>query len=586
MTNSQHLLSLINTWRETGNKGVDEVNKQIYLHTGIQYMFANEDDLDDFLSIIQLDETALTEREREFGDFQTPKSLTDRICDHLIEQGCTPTIVVEPTYGCGNFILSCINKFSSVQHVYGVEIQKKYQQLFKKHLLEQCLERNLQLPQLHLYHDDIFNHKFQLDWIMREIDEVLIIGNPPWVTNSEQGALDSSNLPKKSNFKNYKGLDAITGKSNFDIAEYIILRMIDVFKNYNATLAMLCKNSVAKKIVYNLPEMGYQISDIQLLNIDAKREFDVAAEASLFVMKIGQGTSSFVCRNYSFYQPKVYLRTFGWTNGKFVSDVEKYERTSHIDNESPFIWRSGIKHDCSKVMELTVKGGRLVNGFNEVVDIESTYVYGLIKSSDLAKSSIIKSTRKKVIVTQKYVGESTHAIEHNAPNLWKYLQKYKHIFDSRKSSIYKNKPDFSIFGVGDYSFAPYKVAISGMYKKSSFSLIHPVDGKPVMLDDTCYFLGFDNLTEAVYTFALLQSIPTQELLQAISFDDDKRPYTKDVLMRIDLRKVVELLSLEELVMVLESFGVVWKDIVNEEGFIEYKNKLINQTEECIRLLNV
>jgi len=42
---------------------------------------------------------------------------------------------------------------------------------------------------------------------------------------------------------------------------------------------------------------------------------------------------------------------------------------------------------------------------------------------------------------------------------------------------------------GSLFFKPYKVAISGLYKSSHFSLLLPVDGKPVMLDDTCYLLG-------------------------------------------------------------------------------------------------
>jgi len=38
--------------------------------------------------------------------------------------------------------------------------------------------------------------------------------NPPWVTNSQLSALNSNNLPAKSNFKQAKGIDAITGKQN------------------------------------------------------------------------------------------------------------------------------------------------------------------------------------------------------------------------------------------------------------------------------------------------------------------------------------------------------------------------------------
>ena len=55
---------------------------------------------------------------------------------------------------------------------------------------------------------------------------------------------------------------------------------------------------------------------------------------------------------------------------------------------------------------------------------------------------------------------------------------------------------FSIFGIGDYSFAKYKVTISGMYKRTTFSLVLPENDKPLMLDDTCYFIGFDTIEAA------------------------------------------------------------------------------------------
>ena len=109
----------------------------------------------------------------------------------------------------------------------------------------------------------------------------------------------------------------------------------------------------------------------------------------------------------------------------------------------------------------------------------------------------------------------------------------------RKSSIYRGKCNFSIFGIGDYSFKPYKIAISGLYKTFHFCLIKPQNGKPVMLDDTCYFIGFDTLEQAEYIWNLLNTDIVEKLLKSISFDDAKRMITKDILMRIDLKKVAE-----------------------------------------------
>jgi hypothetical protein len=96
---------------------------------------------------------------------------------------------------------------------------------------------------------------------------------------------------------------------------------------------------------------------------------------------------------------------------------------------------------------------------------------------------------------------------------------------------------FSIFGIGDYSFKPFKVAISGLYKTFHFTLVLPQNDKPVMLDDTCYFIGFENIEYAVYAIILLNSPQTEDFLRSITFPDAKRVFTKDILIRIDLYKL-------------------------------------------------
>ena len=81
--------------------------------------------------------------------------------------------------------------------------------------------------------------------------------------------MGSENLPLKDNFKGLKGLDAITGKGNFDIAEYIILQLLSEFKDYPCHIAMLCKTIVAKNIVRDLEKYKFCLSDIKMITFDA-----------------------------------------------------------------------------------------------------------------------------------------------------------------------------------------------------------------------------------------------------------------------------------------------------------------------------
>jgi len=138
------------------------------------------------------------------------------------------------------------------------------------------------------------------------------------------------------------------------------------------------------------------------------------------------------------------------------------------------------------------------------------------------------------------------------------LTEHQESFNARKSSIYNNKPLFSIFGIGDYSFKPYKVAISGLYKTYHFTLILPQADKPVMLDDTCYLIGFDKIDFAVYTLILLNSDKTMQFLQSVTFSDAKRTFTKDVLMRIDLLEIAKTIDKQNLQIELNQLNEKYK----------------------------
>jgi hypothetical protein len=144
-----------------------------------------------------------------------------------------------------------------------------------------------------------------------------------------------------------------------------------------------------------------------------------------------------------------------------------------------------------------------------------------------------------VLVTQQGLGEDTARLEHGAPRLWRYLQAHAERFARRRSSVYRGRPPFAIFGVGPYSFAPFKVAISGLHPARAFRAVGPVEGRPVMLDDTGYFLPCSTAFEAAALTALCNDPVALDLIRSASFADAKRPVTKALLQRVDLRAILE-----------------------------------------------
>jgi len=223
-------------------------------------------------------------------------------------------------------------------------------------------------------------------------------------------------------------------------------------------------------------------------------------------------------------------------------------------------------------MELERQGDWFVNKKGNKVKLEDDIIYPILKSSDL-KSEVISQTRKYTIVTQKKVGQSTDFIQHSFPFTYDYLYRNKVFFDNRKSSIYRSKPAFSIFGVGEYSFKPYKIAISGLYKTANFSLILPQNNKPILVDDTCYMLGFDNLNFAVYTYILLNSERNKNFLQAIIFRDSKRMFTKDVLKRIDLFRLSKYFSEKILIDKIEKLNKEDNLLITLDNWKEFIDRI-------------
>lgn len=462
----------------------------------------------------------------EAGDYQTPGKFCDIVIELLKQKyNLNPKVVIEPTMGVGNFLVASRKKYNHARLI-GIEINNEYIESFKKYGID-----------AKLFNENIFQFDFTKvkDEIASLENEVLFVGNPPWVTNSDLSSLGSFNLPFKTNFKKNKGLEAITGKGNFDICEYILLELMSKFRDFsNCYFAFLCKEIVGKNIIRDLEKYDFNLEFADMYKFDASSVFGVSCDAVLFVTKVSKNSNLSTCNCFDINKPFELKNVFGWKNNKFISNLENY--IFDFDGKSQLVWRQGIKHDCSKIMEFKLINGELINGNNEKVNLsKSNFLYPLVKSSGF-KNRIIDSFDRYVIVTQNYVREDTTKLKEDA-NLYNYLMENIHFFEKRKSSIYKNTPPFSIFGVGDYSFYKYKIGISGFYKIPRFSFLK--SSKPVMVDDTCYFIGTNDEKEAIMLMAILDNEKTYSFLESISFKNSKRPFTKDVLQRLDLIKMFE-----------------------------------------------
>ena len=464
---------------------------------------------------------------QEFGDWQTPLDLAGAALA-LVARLTTaaPAVVVEPTCGEGTFLLAASRQFKAARLV-GYELKEGY---------AEAARTKLPKSRATIHVADFFGVEWERELAALK-EPILVTGNPPWVTNAILGSLGSRNLPEKRNFKGLSGIEALTGKSNFDVSEWMILRLLAALQRRRATVAVLCKTAVARRVIEFTATKGWNVRPGGLWRVDAMRHFRAAVDAVLFVCETG--TAARKTKGWPIYaslDASHPVSTMAVVDGVLIADADSVARTAHLIGVCDPEWRSGLKHDCSRVMELKLEEGHWRNGLGDRVCIEDEVVFPLLKSSDVANGVVSRS--RAVIVPQRALGQDTASLKQRAPKAWEYLTAHREHLSARKSSIYRGQPAFAIFGVGPYSFTPWKVAISGLYKRCEFTLIGPHGGRPVMVDDTCYFLPFQSEANARKAWEGLRSPLAKDFFAGRIFWDAKRPVSKAILQRLDLHSLL------------------------------------------------
>ena len=471
-------------------------------------------------------------RDYALGDWQTPPALAHEIVGALQRHGFSWSRVLEPTCGVGNFIGAVLTD-PVPEEVVGIDIQAHHIKTAKERFASgaETTSRFLEA--------DLFALDLSRDIAWNSNGPLLVLGNPPWVTNAAMAAQGSDRRPPVSNAHDLSGLDAITGSANFDLTEFITIKLLSELPHDNLVVALLMKTSVARRILTRAHKLGLPVCRAMMMRIDAKASFNAAVDACLLVLHLQPSRATLEFPAVAVYET---LRSsqpsgrIGLVDGELIADVDAYQQIAWADGACPVKWRQGIKHDAAEVLELRMRNGELRNRRGQVVDVEPDRIYPLIKGSMLYKGEVV-DVPLRIVLTQRSLAEDTSEIAAQAPRLWRYLEQCAEVFDRRKSRIYRNRSRYAVFGVGDYSFSEYKAAISGLHKTPRVRLTPPTAGRPALLDDTCYFAESSDPAQAAVLAALLNSAPALELLQALMFTDAKRPITARLLRRLDLSAI-------------------------------------------------
>ncbi len=468
---------------------------------------------------------------KDLGDFQTPRPLVDAVLARLLAGGERFERVLEPTCGRGHFLNGLLDGSCPPREIRGVELQADHA----------AAARSVVAGHGQIVHADLFRLDLGRDLNWASGGRLLVVGNPPWVTVAALGAsggLARNPGPTRTNARRTRGLDAMTGGSNFDLATAVWIKLIRELASDRPTIALLCKTSVVRGLLQAVRSDDLPVTAATFWTIDAARWFRASVAAGLLRVEVGPGPKVTEVPVYPDLAASAPTTTWGVGNGPIVADLPAYRRSEFADGAGPIAWRQGVKHDATAVMELTPQpGGGWANGLGEPVEVEADRIYPWFKATDLARGTN-PEPRRSVLITQKSLGDDPRDLARTAPRLWDYLQRHADRFARRKSSIYRGRPPFALFGVGPYTFSPFKVAISGLHKAFRFRAIGLVDGRPPLVDDTCYFLPCPTAEAACTLAGALNGPEVADLLLGLTFLDNKRPVTKAVLRRIDPRAVL------------------------------------------------
>jgi hypothetical protein len=222
-------------------------------------------------------------------------------------------------------------------------------------------------------------------------------------------------------------------------------------------------------------------------------------------------------------------RTSGLVGELLIADLAAWSRAAPkqamqpMQEMKPAGWRSGIKHDAAAIFEFTrCSDGLYENRVGERVALEPALLFPLLKATDLHHG---RAPTRHLLVPQRTAIDDPARLLANAPLARAYLERHAVRLAGRKSSIYLKRPPYSLFGLGPYTFAPWKIAVSALHAAAHFRVLGPIDGRPVVLDDTCCLLPFAEEAIARACAAELHRASYRNHLAARCFVEAKRPIT-------------------------------------------------------------
>ncbi|GAB6877983.1 hypothetical protein JCM17823_02570 [Halorubrum gandharaense] len=374
-----------------------------------------------------------------------------------------------------------------------------------------------------------------------------LVGNPPWITWSDlpdsvrdawrSGPVDRLGLSVR------EGAESLLGHANDDVSVPFLWTCIDRHLARGGTVSVVCKRGLMKGPAGRLFREGSvghrRLAPARVHDFTHLAPFGdgVNADAAVYTLRADR-------------EPTFPVPAVAWSRppGDGVEPTDTPQRATFdsvatmrrrlarqetgltpVDPEDPA--GSWVRTDADRralgECEVPIRHGvkddaAAVFGMDDAdLDrVEPDRVFPYLKSKHVVKFGLFGHEHRLVPMDAAHE-DNEAALRDACPETYAYLQDHRDRLAARSSSWLEKGPFYNVFGLGEYTWAPYKVVWCRLGFKPHFVVVSTVDDdllgeKLVVPGDHCMFVPTDDEREAHFLCGLLNSESYRRAIEAVT----------------------------------------------------------------------
>lgn len=384
-----------------------------------------------------------------------------------------------------------------------------------------------------------------------------VVGNPPWVNWEHLGeAYRRATRPLWEHYglfpKRAQPIDTILGAAKYDLSMLMTYVAADRFLRMHGKLGFVVSQTLFKSAAagqgfrrFRLPD-GTPLAPILVEDMVQLKPFDGAANRTAALV-LEKGRTAQYPVEYRFHNRRQ-RASYLW-NAQPVSAGDSASSwitarpgtlaaITRILGASPYRAREGANTGGANGVfwiEVTGKqaGGtfrvrNVTQGARKKVPatqalVESSLVYPLLRGQNVARWSA--APRDSILMTHQ-PGMKLRAIPetemaHTFPRAFSYLKRFDGLLRTRpayRRYFRDTAPFYSMFNIGDYTFAGWKVVWREQAFPFTVAVAGPADGRVVIPDHKLMLVPAESEEEAHYLCGVLNSLPVSAAVAAYTIE--------------------------------------------------------------------